>query len=134
MDNKVIEEEFFFSDNFLIQLRFANHGLVDGWVVHYPIGLNLAQDFRGFFIDEAPQRKVVFFIEWDNPNLSDKVLTAYSGEITQSEGDVSRLVLEWLQLTPIPAGITSCYKGCEILSNVPPHNFIEKERRHFLKN
>lgn len=44
--------QFYFSDNFLINLKFYENGLVDGWVIHYPVRLNLAKSFNGVFVEE----------------------------------------------------------------------------------
>lgn len=109
--------EFFFSDTFLMQLTSVEDGTIDGWIIHYPIGMNLAESFRGICIKENGAIKFSFFVEWGNPNLNAKVLTAYSGEISESESQKTHIVLEWLQLAEDRLNLgVQLYKGCEVLS------------------
>lgn len=122
--------EFFFSDNFLIQLKFNDNASVDGWIVHYPIGLNLAETFRGISIEKNGLIKFSFFIEWGNPNLNGKVLTAYSGEIFRLATTGNRLALEWLQVNVDPLAINSpSYKGSEVLCDVGENDSLNEARR-----
>ena len=90
--------QFYCSDNFLIQLDFHKNALVTGWMVHYPIGLNLAKPIRGIFSEEDRKLKLAFFIEWPHDNLVSNFLTVYSVEIRPYEGNKNRIFVEWLQL------------------------------------
>lgn len=118
--------EFFFSDSFLIQLKNIDEYGIEGRIVHYPIGLNLVKSFRGLLTKESGLIKFSFFIEWSNPNLNEKVLTAYSGEIFRSGTKETRLTLEWLQVSEdrLKLGVQT-YKGCEVLRGC----FSENEGR-----
>lgn len=127
--------EFFSSDNFLIQLKFEDDGSIEGWVIHYPIGLNLAARFQAICIEEENGLiQFSFFIEWSNPNLSGKVLTAYSGEIVKSQGAATSMVLEWLQISEKQAGLgIHPYQGYEVLSGLREKDYIRQASRPFFR-
>lgn len=106
----------FFSDNIIVRLRFGLNGSIDGWLVHYSIGLNLAQMFRGIWAEEDGIIKFSFFIEWRDVNLKSAVLTAYSGAIVKPVDKTSSLSLEWLQVNEDRLSIEIVsYEECEIL-------------------
>lgn len=110
----ITDPQFFFSESFCMQLKFTD-GFIEGWLVHNPIGLNLAESFRGIAIEEDGFMRFSFFIEWSNPNLEAPVLTAYLGEVAKSESSESRLNLEWLQVEDRVGLGTNSYKGNEVL-------------------
>ena len=123
-------EKFFFSDDFLFQLKLNEFDSIDGWIVHYPIGLNLAATFHGIAVEEDCLIKFSFFIEWRNPNLSGKVLTAYSGEIDRSEEEGKRLTLEWLQVSEnAQTTIAPAHKGRDVLYDAAGNNSINERRK-----
>lgn len=118
------EAQFYYSDNFLIQLNLHKNGLVTGWIVHYPIGLNLAKAFRGICSDQEGKLNLAFFIEWNHPNQNDPVLTVYSGEICEYEDNKNRLFVQWIQLGN-DIGIKSpARNGNEILAELTQNDEI----------
>ena len=139
-------DQVYFSNNFLIQLRFHGNSLVNGRVVHYPVGLNSAEKFTGIFMEEDSMLKLSFFIKWNNPNVSRKILTGYSGEITHYEGERSCLRLDWLQVNECKLQLSSfTHRGTEILcqpgrkglidETIEPRLFgITKGARHYFED
>ena len=112
-----------------MQLAFAQ-GSIEGWIVHFPIGLNLGQRFHGIAIEEHGLIKFSFFIEWNNPNLDARVLTAYSGEIFNRGNNETLLALDWLQVSE---GLTKVgnhsYKGREVLRGLAEKDSIGEAHR-----
>src|SRR5688500_9737356 len=121
------DDQYYFSDSFLIRLKFSENTAVDGWIVHYLIGFNSVEHFCGIYTEEIDLLKLAFFIPWRNANLTNDGLTAYSGEISKYGTNEMRLRLEWFQIVDETREIRcSTSNGSEVLFRAGDNDLIDQ--------